>query len=544
MYTSYFGLKENPFNLTPDPRYLYLSHHHKEAFDHLLYGINERKGFIVITGGIGTGKTTLLRALLAQLNSSTKSALIFNPSISDEELLVTINQEFGIDADGKGKSQKEHLDILNRFLLETFSHGKNAVLLIDEAQNLSHTVLEQIRMLSNLETEKEKLLQIVLVGQPELKELLSAPALKQLKERITVWYDLLPLDRDDVRTYIEHRLVIAGAKRDLKFVRGAFKTIYAYSKGNPRRINAVCDRALLITYSKDEFTVTKNTVIKAINDIQGNIFERGSSKGQPWRYVLIMASLALLAVLVLGGWYFKRDILSLSLTTDTENAVLSHDPPVSSSPPFIEIIEEPEPVLPEPLSPLQEKASVLLDEETSLALLFKLFHEEEGRKDNIADNAHLVIFSFKIEPECYIMFRKPFQMCINNDVAPEETYLLIKEVVADGAVVINSAGKESNVSKDFILAHCEGTVSWFFPYHWNRETNGSDVLRFQQILQTNGYPVEATGLYDNPTVDMVRRFQNDFGLKPDGIIGVRTRGLLYQMSQKSEDRGQRSEVRE
>ncbi len=506
MYTSYFGLKENPFNLTPDPRYLYLSRHHKEAFDHLLYGINERKGFIVITGGIGTGKTTLLRALLAQLNSSIKSALIFNPSVSDEELLITINQEFDIDAERKGKTKKEHLDILNHFLLETFSQGKNAVLLIDEAQNLSHTVLEEIRMLSNLETEKEKLLQIVLVGQPELRELLAAPALRQLKERITVWYDLMPLAREDVRTYIEHRLLVAGAKGNLGFSWWAINAIYAYSKGHPRRINAVCDRALLIAYSKNEFKVTRNTVVKAINDIRGDIFERGSKRWNR-KYTLITAFLALMAVLIAGGWYL--------------------------------IIEKPEPVLPEPSSQLQEKSSILLDEETSLALLFKLFYEKKRHGNNVADGIHLGIFLFKIKPERYIMLRKPFRMHINSNPASEETYLLIKEVTADGAIVINSAGKDREVSKGFVLQHCEGIGSWIFPYYdeekdWNLGTSGPDVLRFQQILQANGYPVEATGLYGNITIEMVRRFQSDFGLKADGIIGVRTRGLLYQMSEDRE----------
>ena len=186
MYTSFFGFRENPFNLTPDPRYLFLSPFHKEALDHLLYGITERKGFIAITGGIGTGKTTLCRALLDHLDDSTRTALIFSAFLSDTELLKAINQEFGIKMDPAAASKKDYIDSLNSFLLDNFSSGRNAVLLIDEAQNLSQTVLEQIRMLSNLETEKEKLIQIVLVGQSELKDLLASPSLRQLNERITV----------------------------------------------------------------------------------------------------------------------------------------------------------------------------------------------------------------------------------------------------------------------------------------------------------------------------------------------------------------------
>ena len=520
MYTTYFGLKENPFNLTPDPRYLYLSHHHKEAFDHLLYGINQRKGFIVITGGIGTGKTTLLRALLAQLNASTKSALMFNPSVTDEELLMTINQEFGIAPEDQGKTKKEHLDSLNHFLLTTFSQGSNAVLLIDEAQNLSHTVLEQIRILSNLETDKEKLLQIVLVGQPELKELLAAPALRQLKERITVWYDLMPLARNDVRIYIEHRLIVAGAQGNLRFSQGSFDAIYAYSKGNPRRINAVCDRALLIAYSKDEFKVTKKTALQAIRDIRGDI---GISNRWFGRYTMIPGFLAILAVLIAGGWYLN-----------IENTVSLHNPPVLSPPPSAEITEAPEPVLTKPSSPLQEQSSLLLDEATSLALLFNLFHEQKKHENHGADGTHIGIFSFHIEPESYIMFRKPFRMRIRSNAASAESYLLIKEVTADGAVLVDRAGKNSDVLRDFILQHCDGAASWFLPYYdgekdWTLGMEGADVTRFQQILQANGYPVKITGVYDHSTVEMVRRFQSDFGLRPDGIIGVRTRGLLYQM---------------
>ena len=201
MYTSFFGFKEKPFNLTPDARYLFLSPQHKEALDHLLYGINERKGFIAITGGIGTGKTTLCRTLLSHLDPLTKTALVFNSFISDEELLKTVIREFGIEMEQRGGSKNDYIDSLNRFLIENFSQGGNAVLLIDEAQNLTHTVLEQIRMLSNLETEKEKLIQIVLVGQYEFTELLGTPSLRQLNERITVRYDLKPLKSEDIKGY-------------------------------------------------------------------------------------------------------------------------------------------------------------------------------------------------------------------------------------------------------------------------------------------------------------------------------------------------------
>jgi general secretion pathway protein A len=212
MYEACFGLKENPFTLSPDPRYLYLSPQHREALNCLIYGIHEKKGFMVVTGGIGTGKTTLCRSLLAGLDGSVATALIFNPALSDIELLKTINQEFGVRMGSGRGTKKRYLDALNGFLMRNFADGRNAVLLIDEAQNLPHSVMEQIRMLSNLETVQEKLIQIILMGQPELLRLLALPSLRQLNERITVRYDLKPLARDDVRRYIEHRMATASGR--------------------------------------------------------------------------------------------------------------------------------------------------------------------------------------------------------------------------------------------------------------------------------------------------------------------------------------------
>src|SRR5664280_2662934 len=219
MYAAYFGLKENPFSLSPEPRYLFLSEQHRDALNCLIYGIKEKKG------------------------------LIFNTAISDLDLLETVLGEYGIAIKGESRTKKNYIDALNDFLLRNFAAGKTAVLLIDEAQNLSHGVLEQVRMLSNLETETEKLIQIILIGQPELNLSLMLPALRQLNERITVRYDLKPLSPREVREYIQHRLTIAQGPGSLEFTRGAFNLIYNFSEGIPRRINALCDRSLLIAYT-------------------------------------------------------------------------------------------------------------------------------------------------------------------------------------------------------------------------------------------------------------------------------------------------------
>lgn len=275
MYTSHYKLRENPFSLTPDPKYLFLSRQHREALNHLIYGIKGKKGFIVVTGGIGTGKTTLSRALLSGIDPSVETALIFNSYLSDMELLEVINQEFRIPLTGVERTKRRYIDALNTFLLANHRTGKNAVVLIDEAQNLSRNVLEQIRMLSNLETETEKLLQIVLVGQPELRDLLVQPSLRQLNERISVRYHLDALLEDDVPDYILHRLTVAGNTGTLSFVDDAFGRIYDFSRGNPRRINILCDRALLIAYTGNELEIDSRIVKLAIKDLKSSDVKKG-----------------------------------------------------------------------------------------------------------------------------------------------------------------------------------------------------------------------------------------------------------------------------
>jgi general secretion pathway protein A len=280
MYADYFGLKENPFSLSPDARYLFMSEQHRDALNCLIYGIKEKKGFVLLSGGIGLGKTTICRSLLASLDRSVETALIFNTAVSDIDLLETIAGEFSISLENEPKSKKLYIDVLNDFLLKNYAAGKTAVLLIDEAQNLSHGVLEQIRMLSNLETETEKLIQIILIGQPELTSTLALPALRQLNERITVRYNLQPFSPPEVRDYINHRLAVAKGPGSVKFTPGAYHLIYHFTEGIPRRINALCDRALLIAYTKNISKIDRKTVKLAVNDIGIDYFQKTMSGGK------------------------------------------------------------------------------------------------------------------------------------------------------------------------------------------------------------------------------------------------------------------------
>jgi general secretion pathway protein A len=280
MYAAYFGLKENPFSLSPEPRYLFLSEQHRDALNCMIYGIKEKKGFVLISGDIGTGKTTICRSLINLLDDSVETALIFNTAISDLDLLETVIGEYGIAIISGSRTKKNYIDVLNDFLLRNFAAGKTAVLVIDEAQNLSHGVLEQIRMLSNLETETEKLIQIILIGQPELSNTLMLPALRQLNERITVRYDLKPLSSPEVREYIQHRLMVAQGPGSLQFTKGAFNLIYTFTEGIPRRINALCDRALLIAYTKNVSKIDRKIVKLAVHDIGINYFQKTMSSGR------------------------------------------------------------------------------------------------------------------------------------------------------------------------------------------------------------------------------------------------------------------------
>ena len=267
MYLEFYGLREKPFALTPDPQFLYLSEGHRTAIESLLYGISQGEGFMLISGDIGTGKTTICRSLLERLDKHVKTAVIFNSFLTEEELLESILLDFGFPS--RGRSRKERIDALNKLLIHFLSHGKKAVLIIDEAQNLSIPVLEQIRMLSNLETEKEKMLQIILFGQLELDQKLQSPKLKQLNQRIVIRHYLQPLTRTEMESYIYQRLMVAGAQGGIAFSKSALDEIYNFSKGIPRLINLLCERALLGGFVDQTYHISKAIVKKAKKSLMG-----------------------------------------------------------------------------------------------------------------------------------------------------------------------------------------------------------------------------------------------------------------------------------
>ena len=324
MYEAFYGLRERPFNLTPDPKYLYLSDKHKEAFAHLLYGIKNRSGFVMISGEIGTGKTTLCRNMLSQMDANTQVAFIFNPFLNPIELLKKINQEFGVvsEADNVLALTEE----LNEHLLHAAAHGKNSVLVIDEAQNLEPQVLEQIRLLSNLETDSEKLLQIILIGQPELAEKLALHELRQLNQRITARYHLKPLNALETLQYIAYRIHVAGGRKRLNFTKGAIKSVYRHSGGVPRMINALCDRALLIGYTREQHIITARIVRRAAREIRGEKVGAPKKARLNWRRFAPSPSVAILVVMVLALAHYLVDPLDrFARELNVFNRILSGD---------------------------------------------------------------------------------------------------------------------------------------------------------------------------------------------------------------------------
>jgi len=270
MYTEFYGFREKPFEITPDPGFLYLSENHREALAHLTYAVKEKKGFTVVTGEVGTGKTLLIQTLLTSLsqeNGRTRTAYLFNPKLDINDFLQYICEDFGLK--GEKRSKGQYLTQLHHFLMDCYCKNENVVLIIDEAQNLNPKLLEEIRLLTNLETIKSKLLQVILIGQPELDEVLNRPQFRQLKQRVSLRYHIQPLRKEETKKYILSRLKRAGAMNPYCFSPKAMDRICTYSKGIPRVINIICDNALLIGYANDQKVIGESVIREVMRDLEG-----------------------------------------------------------------------------------------------------------------------------------------------------------------------------------------------------------------------------------------------------------------------------------
>lgn len=317
MYNAYFGFKESPFSIAPDPRYLYMTEQHREALAHLVYGLNSEGGCILLTGEVGTGKTTVCRCLLEQIPEKSNIALVFNPKVTATELLETICDELHIEYPQGENSVKTYIDRINDFLLQANAAGQKTVLIIDEAQNMENAVLEQLRLLTNLETNQRKLLQIIILGQPELLEILSQENMRQLAQRITARFHLNPLSRNELKAYISHRLAVAGSNVQL-FDEKTIKRLFQLSHGIPRLINIICDRALLGAYVENKTSVDTETLNNAAKEVFGKITHKKHSKR---RWPVITAIAAGVAAIAVAGYL----ILQTEAVPPTPIAQLTND---------------------------------------------------------------------------------------------------------------------------------------------------------------------------------------------------------------------------
>ena len=378
MYTQFFGLTEKPFSITPDPRYLYMSQRHADALAHLLYGISESGGFIQLTGEVGTGKTTLVRSLFEQLPKEADVALILNPELTTEEFLTAITEELGIKVSGD-RSIKALIDGLNAYLLDAHGRGRRTVLIVDEAQNLGTGLLEQVRLLTNLETPKQKLLQIILIGQPELREVLSRADMRQVAQRVTGRYHLEPLNQADTTKYVKHRMRVAGASGSV-FRPAAIREIFRRSNGVPRLINVVADRALLAAYAQEARQINRRLVRRAAAEVFG---QRHTGT---WRRRLAagVAAAALAGAMAVGTMYWLDRFAGVPEEPVAEAQLPAAPAPLLAEAREILAVQEPVINVPDttPLAELLADPAVPKDTATAFATLFDLwgrFYEADGQ---------------------------------------------------------------------------------------------------------------------------------------------------------------------
>ena len=586
MYEAFYGLSEPPFRLTPDPHYLYLSTHHREALGHLLFGIREGTGFIAVTGDIGTGKTTLLRALLRDLEANTIVGYIFNPALSDLELLQTVNSEFSIPA--ASTSKKELVDELNRFLVAQKLAGKRVVIIVDEAQNLPPATLEQLRLLSNLETETTKLLQIVLVGQPELKLLLGRPELAQLNQRITVRWHLEPLDRAETARYIAHRLRIAGgpATADI-FSPGALRLIYRYSGGVPRLINIAAHRALLAGFTREHRVISPTLMRHVMAELRTD--DAGPNAR---RHRLVRVGLAALGALVFG-LLTALAILRPNSDDGVDPTIVAEPTSVTSPAPTDESVSEPTPDVPTPTEAATDaEPSVTANPEPTPV---EIAPGGEGVPDSAPDGAGTTPSSITDGP---VAFWAALAAVDHHDTAvaattsllaawgvdplrPDEQssprldletiagrrglrYLqasgtLSRLVMMNLPAILELALPESGQRRFALLAGVAGPNvivrfgdigtlltpqdidrAWLGDAHlfWRDfekfsatlapGSRGPEVRRLQELLTRAGVYAGAPSLaYDVATSEAIAKFQRSHRLLPDGIVGPLTKIVLY-----------------
>ncbi|MRW91196.1 AAA family ATPase [Duganella sp. FT80W] len=530
MYTQFFNLKQSPFSIAPDPRYLFMSERHREALAHLLYGIGSGGGFVLLTGEIGAGKTTVCRCFMEQIPDNCKLGYIFNPKLSVEELLLSICDEFGIALAPQGAgavSVKGYVDAINAYLLASHAQGRNNVLIIDEAQNLSAEVLEQLRLLTNLETSERKLLQIILIGQPELRGMLARPELEQLAQRVIARYHLGSLSEAETGTYIEHRLAVAGAGAVAPFPRKLMGLVHGLTKGVPRRINLLCDRALLGAYVENQPQVTRTILKRAAAEVFA-----GQDAAPSGARAALAGRWPLLAAGVLGGVVISALAWQLAArpgpTVVAPAQAASAAVAVSSAPAVAAAVAgAPAPALP----PSGDSAVAL----RQLAGLWGLTLVD-GDPCPTAARANLRCLQAKGSLDDLRQLDRPAMLKLHDDpVGPN--YVLLTALDDGTASIVVPGGKPQTLSVDALAARYEGeyTTYWRAPRAWRDEVRSGDhgpdvdwlARRLSQIYDLKK-PQENQPL-DAALRTRLMEFQSAQNLKADGVAGPKTFIRLYQL---------------
>lgn len=549
MYKSYFGLTEAPFSIAPDPRYLYMSQRHQEALAHLLYGVNGEGGFVLLTGEVGAGKTTICRCLLEQIPETCVVAYIFNPRLTVEELLSSICVEYGIAYPPGNTSIKLFVDFINAYLLESHAKGKRAVLIIDEAQNLSPEVLEQMRLLTNLETSQCKLLQIILLGQPELATMLAKPELRQLSQRVVARYHLGPLTRQEVGAYLKHRLEISGAQRQL-FPASLMKRIHDLSGGVPRLINVLCDRALLGAYVQGKDRVDGATLAQSAREV----IHRPARHN---RNLLLSASFGLLLLgAALAAWYLPQQRNSEtpaagkmmeSIAGPAVSGEAAETPRVSAAPAQVEekpVVSGVAPVLPAALAwPEGEPRSG--SREAAYAALFLAWGEQYEGKDacRLAEGRGLRCHNSRGGLHELRQLDRPAILSLRDELG-QEFHATLTALDADSAT-FTVGSKTEKVALGALATQWSGhyTTLVRMPPDSYRSFRpggrGPSVQWLSRLLSQamgGGEDTPPHAVFDAALVRQLRQFQLAEGLVPDGAVGPQTLARLVNAADRNAPR--------
>ena len=536
MYTSFFGLAEKPFAITPDPRYLYLSERHAEALAHLLYGINESGGFIQLTGEVGTGKTTVVRTLLSRVPHHADVAVILNPRVTPVEFLLTICEELGLAiAEADRDSVKQMVDALNRRLLNAHAEGRRIIVLVDEAQNLSIDVLEQVRLLTNLETPTQKLLQIILIGQPELRELLDRTDLRQLAQRITGRYHLMPLSREETKGYVRHRLRVAGATEDI-FTPGALSELHRLSLGIPRVINVACDRALLGAYTQETKKITASLVRQAAGEVYGRRFF------PTWLGWLVgsLAAVGLAGTLFLGWQFWRHQSPVLSASRALKSAAATTH---ATAPSPAAVAPRAAPALLPPPAPKLASVNALLQANEAnttdaaafrrLLALWGTALSDDRDPCGQAAKAGLACLDQRGSWTQVKTLNRPAILTLTDDRG--QRHRVVLSSLDDKSATLNLGEHNEKVSIDDL------SRDWFgeFTVVWKPKTSrtrllslgmqGDEVRWLRRSLNALGgvsSDPEHADVYDQELAIAVQNFQREHRLNVDGIAGVQTQVVL------------------